>query len=332
MYQSTPENFEYNQDHRLLSKIERSLASNVGYLVSGSYGDIVLGLSVLREVEHQNHYILVKEQHVRLALKFGLEARRLVSIPEFLNTTVIHRALITNGRNLYKAPGNIFPLLPTLFPHIPELLYSGKLKHIDFIRYLIGSNVSGRLQGFPKSLPLESKIAEYRQSSVLISPIAHTISYESFPTIDEWLVLAQGLKELNYRCFFNLFGLNSESLERKVATYFPVVKNLPESIFDIESQYSCSIGVFSGLHSALAVHHANLDVISVINGKAMMCEGQTRQIQDQAGNKLSFEGLLSLINTYDKHMVSKRYHEIVYDDIYDLTQKIKDIIDVVSAT
>ena len=130
------------------------------YHVCGSFGDIYIQIALIKE-----KYLSDKLKNVdqRICIFISPKFQQLVEFnfkDDAANVIVwlIESNLastIFNKVNLIGKHKN-FPLrlLPTVYPMIAELIMSGKLLYIDFMRQLIGSNCVGKMAGLESSAHL----------------------------------------------------------------------------------------------------------------------------------------------------------------------------------
>lgn len=112
------------------------------YIVTGSFGDVYVQLSLLSEImtASRSPVVIVDGNYQLLATNVLPNQAKLITA----NTAAIRQMLnrlgvLGNNKNFP------IPLLPTLYPMIPECIHEGILKYCDFIRLLIKSTSSGKL-------------------------------------------------------------------------------------------------------------------------------------------------------------------------------------------
>jgi hypothetical protein len=305
--------FENSLLPRTLETLQAGLGDNVCYVVSGSLGDVIFQFSILREAPPVK--LLLFENHHALARRFGFTSDQVhIVLPES-SRSVVHQAVIYGGTEL-KKKGRLFPLLPTLIPHLADLIYLGELNYVSLIRYLVGSNNKKPLSEFPKS----SLGSVLKSKLVLICPHSNTIGNKTLD-LALWLALVTELTLSGYRCVINTQGI-PQLLDYKKFSTFETVSLMPEDVLSIASKYSAVNGAFTGLNAALAMHTKNLQIFSVIHLHSILTNEAGRYVLDCENRSVSFEKCLSLCGSYPRSFLSPHYHEVEYSGSEELVSKL----------
>lgn len=154
--------YEWAGQYERLTIIDRFLSItrtvNSSYHVYGSFGDVYIQVALIKEkfdssnigAEKHKICIFISPKYEQLILYTFRDASEYVVVWLIENNLA---NLIFNNINLLGRHEN-YPirLLPTLYPLIAELINSGKLLYLDFMRNLIGSNCIGKIGAIESAL------------------------------------------------------------------------------------------------------------------------------------------------------------------------------------
>ncbi|NDH69031.1 MAG: hypothetical protein EBY22_14230 [Gammaproteobacteria bacterium] len=264
---------------RIISEILSTTRSfNKVYHCYGSFGDIYIQISLIKEkyvqetIANPNYSIGVFISPVyQQCVTSAFQGNPNVSVWPINDSVLNH---VFNRLNLL-GNHNSFPvrLLPTVYPYMPELILSGKLLYMDFMRTLIGSQSVGRIAAVESDVHLnearkilnESKINIGK--TILICPEnnTHTEFHE-----DIWIEVIKSVRNCGWDVCINDSGTKGHNDAKKLKDFgikngikfLKIPPHMPVSMVKLMGSY---IGGTNGFVSIQAYFSAEVIGMHLIN-------------------------------------------------------------------
>jgi hypothetical protein len=327
---SMAENYEYFLDEGRIRQIEAQLPrDHYAFLVSGSLGDVLISLSMVREVSARRVIFLVPN-------RFHLFCQRYVAANFgklfFISDSVeyaIRRSLVSRS-SLRPYPGKLSCILPTLHPLVCEMIYAGKLNYLEFLRFLIGSEEREAIVpiNLEVSLKHNSKLpalssGDGRKTIV----VSHSTMTVGGLELSDWLHAADALKKTDIRVIFNTSTSLENELNQIRSGGFEYISLSPHQIIEAVEDVDLWVGSFSGLAAFLSLCTKNRGVLTVFPRSKIMVDGHSgsRHIVDKAGNRCMYDSCLSLASTYRESFFHSGYSELEFDSIDEVSSTVLSI-------
>lgn len=255
-----------------LRRLESQLGSeNFQLLITGSYGDILPNLALLKAFHQINGgtiSVLIGEHWRPLAERFNYNFIKFyfinISQQEFL-----HAVLCSLGRPLIRNVGYLFPTLPTLHPWIADFILSERVTDYEAKRTILGLAVGTKMD-LPSLKPARSEeifrtlsdLGIRKSKSVLLS-----FHSNSNPMIDltSQLTMAQILLSKGLEVVYNIAGSNAEQkFLKELETIGVKLYNLPpDAPIEIVEYFGTYVGSAHGLTVILASFPCNARIVQV---------------------------------------------------------------------
>lgn len=308
-----------NQKAELYKFLAPKLAQGRVYIVEGSFGDVYIQFSVIREiledleeVESSILTLVCDEKYATLAQLccdgFEKKASAVVCTSSgmaFLTYTLDSEGIRGN------CPGLPIRLLPTTYPLIPDLISCGILSYINFFRVLAGSNRRGPVQLieslFKKNHSL-SGATPTRRPGVLISIDSYT--FES-PGLDLWISLYMRLENDGMSPYINATNENSALVKdfiRRLPKPRTVIIQPEECVSVVSSFQGGYIGSTSGLMAIQAYFNRWSRGIHIINKG--LASNQSDVILDHSKNAYKVDSL-SWVKNFPAEVVGNQV-DLIY--------------------
>lgn len=206
-------NHLYHKLHPLLDLCSLIRPCAKSFHVDGSFGDVYMQLSLLKEysLHNTNYAVFISKRYLKLAeLALGKKSKILP-----INSTWLRSFLMQHGV-LGEVPGLPRPLLLTLYPVLPDLISRGQLNPITAYRAIINLEQAHQLESLisiESSLLIPQCIEILKRNNltpgrtVVLCPYNNTFS-EINPAM--WVSLVESLNRLEYDVCINIAGQGSE--------------------------------------------------------------------------------------------------------------------------
>jgi len=313
--------FENSSFSNIIS-IARAIGDNKVAHVFGSFGDVYFQTAIINEYNKNNEdaiHLMIDEKYKEFIEKTIQDIKVLVY---YVESPKIHN-LLTQNKILGEIKGLPIRLLPTIYPYIPELIYSGKLKYPDFIRTLIGSKVQGKIQSLENNEALKTEARNLLEKQKL--PIGNTImiscennTHQEFKE-EIWWEVIDIIEKRGFTVCINSSGTLSSKQRNLLNPKLKTMSIPPHLAVSIIEQCGGYIGTSNGLNGIQAYFNHTTYGIHLINAS----NGILNSTTDKFGNEVYPKLLgLEIIDPIEK---SKK-HEEIYVEYGRLTSENKDKI------
>lgn len=263
---------------------------NHTYHVYGSFGDIYLQLSALKELldeKKEIFNILIDQKYENLANEaLGLSITKYYTTGGNVNN-------LFNDLGIVGKTGNLpIRLLPTIYPGCAELILAERLYYSDFLRGIIGSSRVGVFSKIENIDNQKSKTQEIIRSSgcepgnTLLLSVDNNTQKEF--SEDFWMFIINLIKKHDVSILLNDSGtLSYESANLLSSTDLPRIKIPPELAVAIPSIAGGYIGGTNGFSAIQAIFNDNVCGLHFINA----LESSTGKIKDKFENEYNENSL-----------------------------------------
>jgi hypothetical protein len=321
------EKIEYLVYDSMLKNIEIQLPKDsYAFLVAGSFGDIMITLALAAEVKLSVGVVFLLQHKYKLFLEKYIKSSIKVVFIDDETLARIKYALLTQ-RHLRPALGKLSCTLPTLHPLISELIYTGNLNYVNFIKFLMGMENAAELPKLVKhSKRRPEGSADVKSGRILISGISQTVEGLK---ISEWIYVACKLRDLGITSVFNIAGSSDGQLLKEVKEKgFDFINLAPEEVPEVGENYDLCLAGFNGLHAFLGLFVPSARVLSVISKELTFLHKDSKQIMliDKSNNALSYDKCLSLLGTYPRSYIGVNYKELIYSNLDEIVLGVESLL------
>jgi hypothetical protein len=305
--------FEYSASLDFIRKIEFQLPKDrQSFLCSGSFGDIYFMLSTLSRASLSKQInAMVPDWAAKIPQLFP-------NLPENISiftypasiTQALHNGLLRRSFEL-NINGTIIPLLPTLYPCIPELITSGKLNYLDFLTFITGADfaIPTNLLSLPKELIDEASniciSAGMAKGKAVIISVDNNTNPEF--SADFWISIVELIKSKGLIPFLNT-SFYRDDHQRILAAGALNINLPPHLVVPIINFAGHYCGGMNGLMTIASIFCKNAKVCGFIHTNG----DEPIQAFDRSGQAVSVKNYLSNSGAYPI-LVHENYIELSAD-------------------
>jgi len=177
--------------------------------LSGSYGDIILNLALLKSF-HEKHdksiIVLMPSRWELLAKRFKYQFVDYILIDDAFDQR-IRLSMANMGRPFLREPGLLFPLLPTLHPWLAEFNRSGRISDFELRRGLFGVKMGSKFDVPPLDEERQQQVQGLLKNLEIKKGRTICLSFltNSNQTIPEWVqfLIYSTICERGFDCIIN---------------------------------------------------------------------------------------------------------------------------------
>ena len=302
--------FEWQTNHIAdldnFTKIMRVLpASESTYHVHGSFGDVYIQLSALKELVEEKdeafHILIDGKYSVLASQALGNKIGKLYSNGNAINNLFNKIGLIGKMKNLP------IRLLPTLYPGCSELILTKRLTYSDFLRGIIGSNKKGFFSKIEDIEKLKKQAENIIVNAGCIPNKTVILSLDNnsqkeLPA-DFWMSIVDLIKKAGLKVLLNDSGTLSYIGANLLSnTNLPRVKVEPNLAVTIPSVAGGYLGGTNGFSTIQALFNDLVPGVHFLNST----ESQNYKVIDKFGNEFP-ENILFHSETFSEEF---RNHQI----------------------